>query len=152
MEMIKTALMTACITALISSAVMMAAPAKRKGELRLICTLVLICSIASVIAGTDIPVPDIDSTHTLQFDYQEMLLTQSRTAIEYQISEKLAESGHPPSLVCIEADFDQYNYIITTRADIYIPDLQPQESEEILSAVREVTGDDCEVNIYDAGA
>ncbi len=154
MEMIKNAIFTACITAMISAVVMMIAPENRRRELRLICTLVLISCVAAGFAGggidiSGLPLPD---SRSLRFDYDSMLLSQSRDAVERQLTENLTKAGFSPRLVCIEVSFDQYNYIITDSADIFIYGLQDSDIPAIEAAAREIIGQESEVNIYDTSA
>ena len=151
MEMIKNAVVTACITAMISAVVMTIAPENRKCELRLICTLVLISCVAAGFVGADLDLSDtkLPDSRSLSFDYESMLLTQSRESLEARVTENLTKAGFSPKLVCIEVGFDQYNYITTERADICIEDLTEHLRESAEAAVREIIGTEGEVYIYD---
>ncbi|MBR1724745.1 MAG: hypothetical protein IJ723_06995 [Ruminococcus sp.] len=150
MELVRNAIFTACITAMISAAVMMIAPDNRRRELRLICTLVLISCIMSGILGTDLEIHDValPQSQSLEFDYERMLLTQSRMNMETQVTKKLTDIGLSARLVCIEVGLDQYNYIKPERAEVYISGLDDSEMPAAEAAVREVVGEESEVYIY----
>ncbi|MBQ1538373.1 MAG: hypothetical protein IIZ73_08680 [Ruminococcus sp.] len=154
MEMIRNALFTACITAMISAVVMTIAPANRKRELRLICTLVLISCLAAGLAGKDtaLSLPKLGDRQTWLSEYDDMLLSQSRSSMERSLTESLKKAGFSPKLVSIEVAFDQYNYIRAERAEVCVDCTDEQTMQRAESAVRDVIGADGEVYIYDTSS
>ena len=150
--MLRNAVFTACVTAMISAAVMTLAPDGRKRELRFICTLVLISSLAAGVLGSGKAVSaslDLPTTGELEFSYENMLLTRSRVSIEREVTERLKAEGYEVQLVSIDVSFDEYNYIKTDRVGVVLGQLA--EENEVVRAVREIVGGEAEVTVVAAG-
>lgn len=152
MELIKNTILTACIMAMISAAVLAVAPENRKRELRLVCTLVLISCTAAGLVGADIKAPErkILSAQEFEFDYENMLINTTRANLERSLSEKLTLAGISVKKISIEAQFDEYDYISAGRVTVIVSDLSDADRQTALGIVREIVGEEAEVVISGA--
>lgn len=149
MELIKSTILTACIMAMISAAVLAVAPENRKRELRLVCTLVLISCTAAGLLGSEqkLPQREISSTSQFEFDYENMLINTTRRNLEERLAEKLSQAGIAAKKISIETEFDEYDYISAGRVTVIADDLSDESRQTALEIIKEIVGENAEVVI-----
>lgn len=134
MEAVKNAVFTACLTAILISAVQTLSPAVMKKELRLVCGLVLIICVAAQISGSDFNLDisvgglsDNADYLSLNKSFEQTLIEETEDSLEKSILEKLSENGIFAKKVSIVCSLDEYNCVKADRACIYLP---PQSDDQ----------------------
>lgn len=127
MESIKNAVFTACLCAILTSAVQLLSAERMKKEMRLICGLVLVICIAAQISGENMelslsaPVMENDAEYEqLNEDYRQTILDETRRNIEDAVMEKLNEQGIAAEKISIVCTLDEYNSVEAEKACIYL--------------------------------
>lgn len=138
MEGLKNAVFTACLCAVLTSAVQLLSAERMKKEMRLVCGLVLIVCIASQISGEDMRLslssPELEddaSYERLSEDYEQTVLAETENNLEKKILEELNGQGIAAEKVGIVCTLDEYNSVEAKKARIY---LAAEASEEQISA------------------
>lgn len=141
MDAVRNIIFTACLCAVISAMVQMISPERMKKELGLICSLVLIICIAAQIAGTKIninksfSIEDNSDYQELSEEYNQMILEQSESSIESGVSDALADEEIYPEKIIIVCTLDEYNYVKTDKAYVYLSKDDYEEKAEKVQVV-----------------
>lgn len=130
MDILKTAIFTACIIGIVSTLTDMATPNGRlKKQLSIILTMVLILGIFTPfvsggfkldLSGADLP--DTDEYERYSEDFQDMYLTQSEENIKKALAGLLKNEGITADKIDIVSAIDEYNSLEIKKVRVYISD------------------------------
>ncbi len=141
--MLRGLVFTVCMCAVLSAGVQMISPPKLRRELALICTLLLIASVACS-KGSSVRLPDFGNSQELTEEFRRDLLEQTRKAIEDKVLAALRERGISPEWLVIECSLDEYNYVRADKVTVYLSEEQDEAAAE--SVVRDTAGD-CRIEV-----
>jgi hypothetical protein len=142
MGAIRNAVFTACLCAIITSAVRMISAERLKNELRLVCALVLIICIAVQLKGEDMKLSiselnlsDDSDYAQLSEDFSQAVVLETQHSLERTVKEKLTGQGIEVKKIGIDCTLDEYNSVEAARACIYLSeDAQPADIKAAESA------------------
>ena len=130
MDILKTAIFTACIIGIVSTLTDMATPNGRlKKQLSIILTMTLILGIFTPfvssgfkldLSGADLP--DTDEYERYSEDFQDMYLTQSEENIKKALAGLLKNDGITADKIDIVSAIDEYNSLEIKKVRVYISD------------------------------
>ncbi len=150
MEAVKNAVFTACLCAVLASAVRMISPERMKNEIRLVSALLIMICAASQIMSVrpeleelTLSFKDDSAYERLLEEYSSEIGDETKNALESAVMNELISRGVDVTEVVIECSADEYNYIKADSAKIYI---SSNDTESAETAARELLpGADIEV-------
>jgi hypothetical protein len=160
MEEIKNAVFTACLCAILMSAVQLLSAERMKKELRLVCGLTLIVCIAAQISGENMKLslssPSLSESsdyRRLSSEYEQTVIAETRSNLEKQVMQKLRDIGIAAEKVSIDCSLNEYNSVEVGGACIYLPDgAQASDAESAEKAAEELFEDgEIEVTVLVGG-
>lgn len=127
MEAVKNAVFTACLCAVLASAVRMISPERMKNEIRLVSALlIMICAASQVMSARPeleeltLSFEDSSAYEAILEEYSENIGNETKAALESVVFNELISRGIAVREVVIECSADEYNYIKADSAKIYI--------------------------------
>lgn len=153
MDVLKSAIFTACIIGTVSSLSDMAAPdGKLKKQLGIILTMILILAVFSPFLGNDFKL-DFSSAddlfaskeyESLNEDFQNMYLEQSSQNIEEVLLRQMKQQGISVDKVVIVSQLDEYNSLEIKKVKVYLANSTDSEDDRIKEIISENLPD-CEI-------
>ncbi|CDA73173.1 unknown [Ruminococcus sp. CAG:579] len=142
METLKNAVLTACLCAILTSAVQLLSAEKMKREMGLVCGLTLaVCMFASLFGGgMDISLgasPFADDPER-GADYENMVIAESESTAEQALAAQLKDKGFDVAAVGIVCSLGEYNQIKAERVEITLT--ENSEPESVSQAEQTVRG------------
>ncbi len=146
MNILKTAIFTACIIGIVSSFTDMASlEGALKKQLKIILTMILILGIFTPFLGggfkLDLNAADKlveqDEYENLNENFQEMYLNQSSENIENVLTELLKQQGISVEKTVIVSQLDEYNSLEIKKATIYLKNSTQSDRDRVKAIVSE---------------
>lgn len=146
MDILKSAILTACVVGVVSSLTDMAAPkGKLKKQFALILALVLILGIFApfVSEGFKLDLNSVedlmesDEYEKLNEDFEQMYIERSSENVEEVISERIKQRGITIDKIVIESELGEYNSLEIKKVMIYENGVTDMERQEIKKIIKE---------------
>lgn len=146
MDILKSAILTACVVGVVSSLIDMAAPeGKLKKQFALILALVLILGIFApfVSEGFKLDLNSVedlmesDEYEKLNEDFEQMYIERSSENVEEVISEQIKQRGITIDKIVIESELGEYNSLEIKKVMVYENGVTDMEQQEIKKIIKE---------------
>lgn len=146
MEVLKTAIFTACIIGIVSSFTDIAAPSgSLRNQLKIILTMILILGMFTPFLGSGFKF-DLDGIEeliqreeyeNLTEDFQNMYLNQSSENIESVITDLIKKQGIDIEQLVIDSQLNEYNSLEIKKVTVYLNEPTQSQKDTIISIINE---------------
>jgi hypothetical protein len=147
MEMLKNAIFTACLCAILSSAVQMLSAERMKKEIRFVCGLVMIVCTAAQLSGMKLSLSETDFLESYEYErmkteFSESVTAQTAESLEESLKAQLEDETGLSGLVkkiSIDCTLDEYNSVSAQTACIYLDEGATAENvRDVMSAAEKL--------------
>jgi hypothetical protein len=139
MEAIKNAVFTACLCAILTSAVRLLSAERMKNELRLVCGLVMILCVAAQISGedmslsfTELSLADDSAYSELNDEFSQTVVAETKRNAERRLMTEITGQGVAVKKISIDCTLDEYNSVEARSACIYLS--EDASADEVAAA------------------